>query len=169
MPCTPMVQSRYEEPSSKSVRRETLRRSINARRYILPLCTHPHSRVSSSRSSIFLKRWSSNALISAYSARPSRIGIASKVPMHPLNRGCRPGRDDLVFQVTKSGLRSVSTHCISYAVHALFLIRKLRCDGFVPRQCAEERIEASETMLLGADGLFLLYEASCWVRRHQRH
>lgn len=29
MPCTPMVQSRYEEPSSKSVRRDTLGKSFH--------------------------------------------------------------------------------------------------------------------------------------------
>lgn len=97
------------------------------------------------------------------------MGIASKVPMQPLNRGCRPGRDDLVFQVTKSGLHRISTHRVSYAAHVLFLVWELRCDGFVPRQCTEERIEAPETMLLGADGLIVLYEASSWVRRHQRH
>ena len=88
------------------------------------------------------------------------MGIASKVPMHPLSRGCRPGRDDLVFQVTKSGLHSMSTHSIFCTAHALFLVRKLRRDGFVSGQGTEERIKAAEAMLLGADGLIILYDAS---------
>ena len=35
---------------------------------------------------------------------PSRIGMGSKLPMQPLSLGVRPGREDLMFQVTKRGL-----------------------------------------------------------------
>lgn len=35
---------------------------------------------------------------------PWRISIGSKLPMQPLSLGTRPGREDLVFQVTKRGL-----------------------------------------------------------------
>ena len=42
----------------------------------------------------------------AYSAIPSRIGSGSKVPIHPRNLGARPGREDLVFQVTNRGCDS---------------------------------------------------------------
>ena len=42
--------------------------------------------------------------MSAYSARPSRSGMGSKVPMQPRRRWGRPGREGRVFQVTKSGL-----------------------------------------------------------------
>jgi hypothetical protein len=66
--------------------------------------TYPHSREGSSRGSIFRKRESLNALINAYSARPSLRGMASKLPMQPLSLGDLPERDDLVFQVTNNGL-----------------------------------------------------------------
>lgn len=56
--------------------------------------------------------------------------------------------------------------CSSYA---LFLVRKIGCDGFVPSQRAEERIEAPEAMFLSADGLIILYEVNSWVWRDQRH
>lgn len=49
--------------------------------------TYPHSSVSSSFLLIFLKRESRKALISAYSARPSTMGMGSKFPMQPRRRG----------------------------------------------------------------------------------
>lgn len=67
--------------------------------------TYPHSRLSSSDSSIFLNLESRNALVNAYSAIPALSGCASKVPMQPLRRCPRPERDDLLFQVTNKGLR----------------------------------------------------------------
>lgn len=70
--------------------------------------THPHSRAGSSRSSIFGKRWSRNALSSAYSLSAVRSGCASKVPIQPRRRVLQvPFPLALylrVFHVTKSGL-----------------------------------------------------------------
>lgn len=86
IPWTPTVQSRYDDASSKSVNNDT-----------------PHSSKGSSFASIFLNRESLKALVSAYSAMPSRIGMGSKLPMQPLSLGVRPGREDLMFQVTKRG------------------------------------------------------------------
>jgi hypothetical protein len=53
-----------------------------------------------------------NALINAYSARPSLRGMASKLPIQPLSLGGWPARDDLVFHVTNNGLENhnYSTH-----------------------------------------------------------
>jgi len=81
----PTVQSRYDDASSKSVKRDI-----------------PHSRDGSSRRSIFLKRESLNALVNAYSARPLLSGMASKLPIQPLSLGDLLERDDLVFQVTNN-------------------------------------------------------------------
>ena len=112
-PCTPMVQSRYDSPSSKSVSNETLRTEEDDSCSTVPRqrtmrATNLHSRASSSRSSTFLNRASPNALVRAYSARPSRRGRASKLPMQPRSRGARPGREERMFQVTKSGLSAAA-------------------------------------------------------------
>lgn len=116
MPCTPIVQSRYDAASSKSVSSEMLEspgecEGISTRQYGHAAVrraerrdAYPHSRLSSSCLSIFLKRESLNALMMAYSARPSRIGKGSKVPMQPRNLGARPGREERVFHVTKTAL-----------------------------------------------------------------
>lgn len=42
--------------------------------------------------------------MSAYSAKPSRSGWGSKVPIQPRSLGDLPGRDERVFHVTKRGL-----------------------------------------------------------------
>ena len=114
IPCVPTVQSRYDVASSKSVRSDILpgfcvfvfvflfyfRKGEGA--------THPHSRAGSSRSSIFGKRWSRNALSSAYSLSAVRSGCESKVPIQPRRRVLQvplPLALYLrVFHVTKSGL-----------------------------------------------------------------
>jgi hypothetical protein len=86
IPWMPTVQSRYDDAFSKSVNNDT-----------------PHSSKGSSFASIFLNRESLKALMSAYSAMPSRIDMGSKLPMQPLSLVVRPGREDLMFQVTKRG------------------------------------------------------------------
>jgi hypothetical protein len=72
--------------------------------------TYSHSKLSSSHSWILLNRESRKALISAYSAIPSRSGIASKLPMQPLRRDARPGRDERVLHVTNNGLSNVKQY-----------------------------------------------------------
>jgi len=64
--------------------------------------THSHSSFSSSSRRIGENRWSSNALMSAYSGIPVQIRIAEKLPMHPRNRWSP--LLDRVFQVTNRGL-----------------------------------------------------------------
>jgi hypothetical protein len=134
IPCTPIVQSRYDSASSKSVSKEILRgcQFKKARRRMRGVfyCTYPHSRLSSSRSSIFLNLESPKALISAYSASPSLNGSASKLPMHPLNLGARPGREERAFQVTNNGLQDdrseVNNACCSTRI--LFIVWKAGSD-----------------------------------------
>lgn len=81
---------------------------------LITVSTYPHSKLCSSDLSIFLNLESRNALISAYSASPSRRGKASKQPMQPRSRGARPGRDERVFHVTNSGLRYRSSQQGAY-------------------------------------------------------
>lgn len=110
IPWTPTVQSRYDDAFSNSVSNEILAGHMGGlerakgKTQLRWGRTHPHSSKGSSFASIFLKRESLKALTSAYSAMPSRMDMGSKLPMQPLNLGARPGREDLVFQVTKRGL-----------------------------------------------------------------
>lgn len=116
--------------------------------------TNPHSSEGSSCSSILLKRESLNALVRAYSAIPSLRGSGSKLPMHPRSLGGRPGREDLAFQVTKSGLegRCVNHRGITQAtLHVLRLVSERRGDEISARECTVQSIKGVKAMLWRAD------------------
>lgn len=103
---------------------------------------------------------------------PSCIDMGSKLPMQPLNLGERPGREDLMFQVTKSGLDdgNQSRAGIWYEDDAQLLVqergrnRRATCEGTV------QGVKGMETMLGGA-GLVVLNccLTSRWVDREEGH
>ena len=73
--------------------------------------------------------------MSAYSARPSRSGSASKLPMQPLSLGARPEREERVFQVTNKGLAKELISCwrenCARFIHILLIVREVGRDRFV--------------------------------------
>ena len=129
---------------------------------------YPHSRLSSSCFSIFRNLESLKALMRAYSAIPSRIGSGSKVPIHPRNLGARPGREDLVFQVTNSGLKIVSkARPGPPGAYSLLLVWEFDRDRLLGREGAVERIESMKAVLGKADfGHVNVRHISCGVGRY---
>lgn len=76
--------------------------------------------------------------------------------MHPLSLGARPGREDRVLHVTKGGLDEVRVESVRGAPDSLFLVRKLTWQWLVVGEVAEQRVEATETMLASADVSLIL-------------
>jgi hypothetical protein len=122
------------------------------------LGTHPHSRAGSSRSSTFGKRWSRNALSSAYSLSAVRIGCASNVPIQPRRRVLHaPLPLELylrVFHVTKSGLyiEIKNFQWRGREGHAQFVVGEGGLDGLCTCQRTVESVEGVEAVLGAARG-----------------
>jgi hypothetical protein len=130
---------------------------------------HPHSNLCNSRSSIFLKRESLKALMSAYSARPSRTGRASNVPMQPLRRECPLKREGWVCHETNSGLQSrLDQDSSKWNIdNTLCSIGEWGWDGFSIGESTVECIESVVAMLRKA-GLDLGWHRVRLCRRQRR-
>ena len=79
--------------------------------------------------------------------------------MHPRSRGGRPGREDNVFHVTKSGLEhhiSVSAHIVLTIRHVLLLVRERRVNRLATSQSAIKGVKCMEAVLWSSS--FVLYD-----------
>lgn len=89
---------------------------------------------------------------------PWRMDMGSKLPMQPLSLGARPGREDLMLQVTKRGLDNGSqrpgTQGYGTTRNVLLVVRKGRGDGRAACEGTVQGVEGMETMFWGA-GLVL--------------
>lgn len=155
----------------------TLRKVVEQVGHHNKQATYPHSRLSNSHSSIFLNLVSLKALMRAYSARPSWRESGSKFPIHPRSLGGRPGREERVFQVTKSGLPVANIPSVyniicetSQGRHSLFVVCEFGRNRFPMCESAVQCIESMETVFGSANpGISPLREVCGAVGGEKRH